>query len=111
MSDIPYNLERIADASRRADGSDIPLGAQCREAAAALRAAAAEIERLMKALSDERSAVAMWMIAKSYATGHGDTVADMLNELETQMRERFIKDLNNALDIGLAAIKESGKNE
>jgi hypothetical protein len=43
MSDIAADLVKIADASRRADGTDIPLGEQCREAAA-------EIERLREAL-------------------------------------------------------------
>jgi hypothetical protein len=31
--------------------------------------------------------VARWMISKSLATGHGDTVEDMLNEAEWQIRE------------------------
>jgi hypothetical protein len=39
--DIVDKLVRIADASRRDDGSDIPLGEQCRDAAA-------EIERLRR---------------------------------------------------------------
>ena len=33
---------------------------------------------------DESADVATWMIVKGYATGHGDTVADMLDELERQ---------------------------
>jgi len=32
--------------------------------------------------------VAQWMIAQSYATGHGDTTEDMLRELEWQAKER-----------------------
>ncbi len=32
--------------------------------------------------------VALWMISKGYATGHGDTVEDLLKELEWQIRER-----------------------
>ena len=35
----------------------------------------------------ERNKVAQWMIARSYATGHGDTVEDLLKELEWQVRE------------------------
>jgi hypothetical protein len=35
-----------------------------------------------------RAAVAQWMIARSYATGHGDTIEDMLGELEWQIKER-----------------------
>jgi hypothetical protein len=36
----------------------------------------------------ERERVAAWMLARSYATGHGDTVEDLLNELEWQVAER-----------------------
>lgn len=45
MIDITEKLIKIADASRRADGSDIPLGEQCREAAA-------EISSLRKRVVD-----------------------------------------------------------
>jgi 2-oxo-4-hydroxy-4-carboxy--5-ureidoimidazoline (OHCU) decarboxylase len=31
--------------------------------------------------------VAKWMIDHSYATGHGDTIEDLLKELEWQIRE------------------------
>ena len=31
--------------------------------------------------------VAQWMIDRGYATGHGDTIADLLKELEWQIRE------------------------
>jgi hypothetical protein len=36
----------------------------------------------------EREKVAAWMIARGYATGHGDTVEDLLKELEWQIAER-----------------------
>lgn len=32
-------------------------------------------------------AVAKWMIDRGYATGHGDTIEDLLKELEWQVRE------------------------
>ncbi len=35
-----------------------------------------------------REAVAAWMMARGYATGHGDTVEDLLGELEVQAKER-----------------------
>ena len=35
----------------------------------------------------ERNKVAQWMIDRSYATGHGDTVEDLLKELEWQVAE------------------------
>jgi hypothetical protein len=34
-------------------------------------------------------AVAQWMIANGYATGHGDTVEDLLRELTWQIGERI----------------------
>jgi hypothetical protein len=36
----------------------------------------------------ERNKLATWMIAKGYATGHGDTTEDLLKELEWQVEER-----------------------
>jgi hypothetical protein len=36
--------------------------------------------------------VAQWMIARSYATGHGDTIEALLVELEGQARGRWDKD-------------------
>jgi hypothetical protein len=36
----------------------------------------------------EREKVAKWMVERSYATGHGDTVEDLLKELEWQVAER-----------------------
>jgi hypothetical protein len=35
----------------------------------------------------QREKVAQWMIDRGYATGHGDTVEDLLRELEWQIRE------------------------
>ena len=35
----------------------------------------------------ERERVSAWMIQRSYATGHGDTIEDLLVELEWQVRE------------------------
>ncbi|MDE2471081.1 MAG: hypothetical protein KGL35_20635 [Bradyrhizobium sp.] len=32
--------------------------------------------------------VARWMISNGYATGHGETIEDMLAELEAQAKER-----------------------
>ena len=36
----------------------------------------------------EREKLAAWMIERGYATGHGDTVEDLLKELEWQIAER-----------------------
>jgi hypothetical protein len=35
----------------------------------------------------ERNKLAAWMMRQGYATGHGDTVEDLLVELEWQVRE------------------------
>jgi hypothetical protein len=36
----------------------------------------------------EREKVAQWMSERGYTTGHGDTVEDLLKELEWQVAER-----------------------
>ena len=38
--------------------------------------------------SAEREKVAAWMIERDYATGHGDTIEDLLKELVWQIRVR-----------------------
>ena len=46
------------------------------------------LERFAKLVAAaERNKVAQWMIDRSYATGHGDTVEDLLKELDWQVRE------------------------
>jgi hypothetical protein len=37
----------------------------------------------------ERENLAAWMIERGYATGHGDTVEDLLKELDWQIEERI----------------------
>ena len=37
----------------------------------------------------ERNKLAAWMMRQGYATGHGDTVEDLLKELEWQIDERI----------------------
>jgi len=66
---------RMARGAGLAYGSDEkPLGSVTRFAA--LVAAA------------ERNKLAAWMMSQGYATGHGDTVEDLLKELEWQIAER-----------------------
>ena len=43
-------------------------------------------EALVRA--DERNKLAAWMIAQGYATGHGDTIEQLLEELRWQVEER-----------------------
>ena len=38
--------------------------------------------------AQEREKVAAWMMQRGYATGHGDTIEDLLHELEWQIREQ-----------------------
>ena len=50
------------------------------------------LERFAKLVEQaERNKVAQWMIQRSYATGHGDTVEDLLKELEWQVKEACAK--------------------
>ena len=69
------DIIRMAREAGLAYGSDEkPLGSVTRFAA--LVAAA------------ERNKLAAWMMSQGYATGHGDTVEDLLKELEWQIAER-----------------------
>ena len=38
--------------------------------------------------ASEREKLAAWMMSQGYATGHGDTIKDLLKELEWQIKER-----------------------
>ena len=38
--------------------------------------------------ADEREKVAAWVMQRGYATGHGDTIEDLLQELDWQVAER-----------------------
>lgn len=40
------------------------------------------------AAAHEREKVARWMMKRGYATGHGDTLEDLLNELDWQLKEK-----------------------
>ena len=40
---------------------------------------------------DEKETVALWMMANGFSTGHGDSVADMLNELACQIDVRVAR--------------------
>ena len=49
-----------------------------------------DIERFAKLVAvAEREKLAAWMIERGHATGHGDTVEDLLKELEWQIDERI----------------------
>ena len=42
-----------------------------------------------KAVQEERNKLAAWMIERGYATGHGDSIEKLLEELEWQIEERI----------------------
>jgi len=47
------------------------------------------LEQLAKlVIEHEREMVANWLMRKGFATGHGDDIVDMLDELEWQVAER-----------------------
>jgi len=61
-----------------------------------------EIERLVELVRDaERNKLASWMIAQGYATGHGETMEGLLEELEREVgfdkAELWIKRINDAV--------------
>jgi len=50
---------------------------------------ASQLDKLIAdAVAAEREKLAAWMMRQGYATGHGDTVEDLLKELEWQIAER-----------------------
>ena len=50
---------------------------------------ASQLDKLIAdAVAAEREKLAAWMMRQGYATGHGDTVDDLLKELEWQIAER-----------------------
>lgn len=46
----------------------------------------------------EREKVAKWMIQRSYATGHGDTLEDLLQELDWQIADGWNRALMNGVE-------------
>jgi 2-oxo-4-hydroxy-4-carboxy--5-ureidoimidazoline (OHCU) decarboxylase len=47
----------------------------------------------------EREKVAKWMVERSYATGHGDTVEDLLTEIDWQVAEREREECAKVCDV------------
>ena len=70
---------------------------------------------------DDINKVADWMMANGYATGHGETMEDLLDELKWQIEEQIaiereacakvLEAKSNAPDIQVyaAAIRERGR--
>jgi hypothetical protein len=56
------------------------------------------VHRVLDALiAAEREKVAVWMMQRSYATGHGDTTEDLLAELDWQIVEGWNRALINGV--------------
>ena len=51
----------------------------------------------------DKEKLAQWMMAKGYATGHGDSVEDLLQELDWQIAENW----NQALINGITTEREA----
>lgn len=64
---------------------------------------------IARAAAAERNKVAVWLMAKGYATGHGDTIEDLLNEVAWQTRE---SELNACCDLleGMHAVSTDRHN-
>lgn len=56
-----------------------------------INAANFEIGVLTAVISSQREQLAAFMLRNSFATGHGDTFADLLGELEWQVKERAVR--------------------
>ena len=57
-----------------------------------------ELERFAALVAAaEREKVAAWMMAKGYATGHGDTIEDLLQELDWQIVSKRVKRVRRSL--------------
>ena len=58
-----------------------------------------EVLKLVNAaIAAEREKVAKWMIERSYATGHGDTIEDLLAELDWQIAENWTRAMINGVE-------------
>ena len=44
-----------------------------------------------RGLRDGREIVATWMMERGYATGHGDSIHDLLSKLEGQARDEHLR--------------------
>ena len=74
---------------RMARGAVRLPGPQTPQEEAIVRALAPIFERFaFLVAAAERNNLAAWMSERGYATGHGDTVEDLLKELEWQIEER-----------------------
>jgi hypothetical protein len=70
-----------------------------------------ELERFAALVAAaERNKVAQWMIDRGYATGHGDTVDDLLNEFEWQVKEQEREACAKVCDLAIEANSYQGNH-
>jgi hypothetical protein len=60
---------------------------------------------------DDINKLANWMIAKGYATGHGETMEDLLAELDWQIAESWNRAMINGITTEREAIAQVIENE
>jgi hypothetical protein len=53
--------------------------------------------KMRERIAAERNKLAQWMIDRGYATGHGDTTEDLLQELEWQIAENWTRGMANGV--------------
>jgi len=67
-----------------------------------------ELERFAALVAAaEREKVAAWMMAKGYATGHGDSTEDLLTELDWQIAENWTRGMVNGVHAEREVIAQS----
>ena len=87
-----HNIERfaelvLANAAKEAQVSDA-FAKALGQVDAHLASVSARVKTVEDAVLEEREKVARWMMERGYATGHGDTIEDLLTELEWQLKEK-----------------------
>ena len=55
------------------------------------------VGHMREQIAAERNKLAQWMIDRGYATGHGDTTEDLLQELEWQIAENWTRGMVNGV--------------
>lgn len=76
-------LERFANLIAEANDNKYPIKFTHEEYNAVIEAAIAD------GVAEGCDVVAKWMMRHEYATGHGDTIKDLLEELEWQIEEQW----------------------
>lgn len=75
----------VEPAVARAENAEDELAKQKQDGIAAMEEIAVHISKLDAELAEARKSVADMMLRQGFATGHGDTVGDMIGELEPEI--------------------------